>query len=503
MARKSRKHVEKTTVSTRPLALRAAAYLRISEVKPGRPSESIENQMKIIEEFVDCRPDLTLSATYTDINISGRSFQREGFQQMLKAIERSEIDCVIVKDLSRLGRNLIETGYYIEKHFPLHGIRLISVTDRVETADGMTNLDKRNPVNIPLLNLCNESISNEISRSTQTVLNIFAKDGKYIAPRAPYGYRKSPDDCHKLLVDPEAAAIVKRIFAMAQEGVAITEIVRRLNHEGVLPPSLYARQNGLIGKYQDADGCWNTKTVKKLLTNYTYTGNLTQGKNRLSAVNTHEPIIPAEVFDVIQKMFSAVNSTRKVEEHDNPLRGKVICEHCGGKMQRKRGAGKADWFLFTCITKNRRGAEYCDGAYIRESDIMLAIRQELQTMQPRYLASVAQCEGTITDIKEKLHDLMDLKNIQMSKRQKAYERYILGQNTAQKYKEDVGEFPLPTLQIDQLQAELERLEETRNMFQNRISALCCKSAFESLLENQLQQIVVSGGVVSKVVVIED
>jgi len=228
------------------MIFRAAAYLRISEAKLGLPPESIENQLKIIEKFVDYRPDLTLTATFTDVDISGRSFQREGFRHMIEAIERVEIDCVIVKDLSRLGRNLIETGYYIEKYFPLHGIRLISVTDQVETTDGISNWDKQNPVNIPLLNLCNnEAVSNEISRNTQTVLNTFAKDGKYIAPRASYGYRKLPDDCHKLLIDPEAAAIVKRIFAMAQEGTSITGIVRRLSEEGILPPSLYARQNGL------------------------------------------------------------------------------------------------------------------------------------------------------------------------------------------------------------------------------------------------------------------
>ena len=278
MTRKSRKHIEKNTVSTRPLTLQVAAYLRISEAKSGLPPESIENQLKIIKEFLDCQPDMNLAATYTDVNVSGRSFQREGFQEMIRVIESGKIDCVIVKDLSRLGRNMIETGYYIEKYFPIHGIRLISVTDQVETVDGISNLDKRNPINIPLLNLCNEAVSNEISRSTQTVLNTYARDGKYIAPRAPYGYRKSPDDCHRLLIDPEAAAIVRRIFAMAQEGIAITEIVRRLNQEGVLPPSLYARQNGLIGKYKDSDGCWNAKTVKKVLTNYTYTGNLFAGE---------------------------------------------------------------------------------------------------------------------------------------------------------------------------------------------------------------------------------
>lgn len=498
MARKSRKQIEIPTIANYAPILRTAAYLRISEVKPELPSESIENQLKIIEEFLNYRPDLALTVTYTDTNVSGRNFQREGFQQMIEAIENGKIDCVIVKDLSRLGRNLIETGYYIEKYFPLHNIRLISVTDQVETADGISNLNKQNSINIPLANLCNEAVSSGISQSTQAVLNTFAKDGKYIAPRAPYGYCKSPDDCHKLLIDPEATAIVRKIFAMAQAGTSIAEIVRKLNQEGVLPPSLYARQNGLTGRYQDADGCWNAKTVKKILTNYTYTGNLTQGKNWISAVNTHEPIITAEVFNTIQKKFSTTEKRRREEEPDNPLRGKVICEHCGGKMQRKRGSGRSDWFFFTCITRNRRGKEYCNGAYIRESDIMLAIRQELQTMQPQCLASASQCEDEIVAIKKKLHDLTDIENIQMSKRQEAYERYIVGRYTTQEYKRTVNKFPLPTVQINQLQAELERLEETREKIWVRISALCCQDLFESLLKGQLRQVVISSGMVSKV-----
>lgn len=499
MARKSRKYIKNPDTPTRPLTLRAAAYLRISEANPGLPPESIENQLKTIEAFLDHRPDLTLAATFKDVNVSGRTFQREGFQQMIEAIELGKIDCVIVKDLSRLGRNFVETGYYVEKYFPLHKIRLISVTDQIETLDGNSNLGKRNPINIPLLNLCNETVSTEISRSTQSVLNRYAKDGKYIAPRAPYGYRKSPDDCHKLLVDPEAAAVVKRIFAMAQEGTAVTEIVRGLNQEGVLPPSLYARQNGLTGKYQDADGCWNTKTVKNLLTNYTYTGNLLQGKNQVSAANTHAAIIPLEVFDAVQKRFFTAENCKKVDTSNNPLRGKVICAHCGGKMQRKHGAGKADWFFFTCITKNRRGAEYCDGAYIRESDIMSAIRQEIQSMQPQCLTSMTQCEGKIAEAKEKLHELMDLENAQLSERQKIFEQYIIGHYTREEYRETVNKFPLLTPQIDQLQAEVEQLEEMRQILRDRMSALCDQELFASLLREQLQQVVISGGIVSEVV----
>jgi len=201
--------------------------------------------------------------------------------------------------------------------------------------------------------------------------------------------------------------------------------------------------------------------VKKILTNYTYTGNLIQRKNQISAVNIHEPIITEEVFDDIQTRFSATESCRRVKKTDNPLRSKVICEQCGGKMQRKRGFGKADWFFFTCITKNRRGVEYCDGAYIHEADILLAIWQELQAMQAKYLTSITQCEENISKLKESLQNLTNIEKMQMSKHQETYERYITGQYTTQEYKETVNELPFPMLQIDQLYAYLERLEEIK------------------------------------------
>lgn len=235
------------------------------------------------------------------------------------------------------------------------------------------------------------------------------------------------------------------------------------------------------------------------MTNYTYTGNLVQGKNRVSAVNTHKPIITVEIFDAIQERFSSTENCRKVEKLDNPLRGKIICEHCGRKMQRKRGSGGADWFFFTCITKNRHGAEYCDGAYIRGSDIRLAIRQEVQVMQPQCLASIAQCDKRIAEVTGKLHDLKDKENIQLAKRQEAYKLYITGQYTTQEYKEAVIEFPLSSLQINQLQAELERLEKIKTTVQARISALCCQNVFESLLREQLRQVVVSTGTVSSII----
>ena len=147
MAHKSHKRIEKPTVHTHSLLLRTAAYFRISVPNPEQSAESMEDQLMIIEEFLNHRPDLTLVATYTDIAANGCNFQHERFQQLIEAIEGSKIDCVIVKDFSLLGQYLIEIGYYVESYFPRHGIRLISVTDHIETADGVSNLGKQNQIN--------------------------------------------------------------------------------------------------------------------------------------------------------------------------------------------------------------------------------------------------------------------------------------------------------------------------------------------------------------------
>ena len=147
MAHKSYKRIGKPTVHTHSLPLRTAAYLRISGPNPKQSAESMEYQLMIIEEFLSHRPDLALVATYTDIAASGCRFQYERFQQLIEAIEDNKIDCVIVKDLSHLGQYRIEIGYYVESYFPRRGIRLISITDHLETADGVSNLSKQNPIN--------------------------------------------------------------------------------------------------------------------------------------------------------------------------------------------------------------------------------------------------------------------------------------------------------------------------------------------------------------------
>lgn len=172
-----------------------------------------------------------------------------------------------------------------------------------------------------------------------------AQRGEFIGPRAPFGYQKSRENPDRLIPDRQRLFIIQKIFEMAASGTGVTGIVRYLNERGLPTPIQYARSNGLSGNYDDSDGNWNSRSVKYILTNRTYTGMLVQGKEKRAVEATHEPLVDSGTFDVIQKAFQAraYNVVSKRQLADNILKGKVICGCCGGKMQRKRGTNHADW----------------------------------------------------------------------------------------------------------------------------------------------------------------
>lgn len=381
MSRTSRKNIN----TTMPISkiYRTAAYVRLSVAKPNQPHDSIENQKEIIKDYVASRSDLSIQAFYADENVSGISFERKGFQQMLKDITNGKIDCVIVKDLSRFGRNAIEAGFYIQRFFPEKGIRFISILDHFDTLDGITDLsfDKDSGIRIPLMNILNEEFIADIKRKQKSSMDAQIHEGKYVAPRAPYGYMKASNDCHRLIPDPEAAAVVKKIFALANSGVSISEIVRRLNLANIPTPIAYALSKGLDGNYEQGNGAWNSRSVKYILTNRTYASDLRQGQDEIVVENTHEPLVDRDIFLRIQQTcFRQTDTSDKgsktIITTENPLRGKVICASCGSKMQRRKGSSRAGWYFFSCITNNRKGSGCSTGMYIRESDIMGQVKAE-------------------------------------------------------------------------------------------------------------------------------
>ena len=429
MARKSRKHP--IPILTTQLSRDTVGYIRLS-VRDKNPSGSIENQKLIIEEW-GLQHQIPISHYYVDNGFSGKRFDRPAFKQMIQDILAGTVECIIVKDLSRLGRDYVTVGYYLEIFFPSRDVRFVSVNDQFNTVDGMTNQNKEIPIQssirIPLINLLNEQVSVETQKKVEVILDMKAQHGEFIGPRAPFGYQKSASDRNQLIPDPIAAIIVRKIFELAANGMGVTAIVRYLNEREIPTPIQYARSNGLTGNYNDGNGSWNSRSVKYILTNRTYTGMLVQGKEKRTVEATHEPLVDSDKFNAIQKMFQAkaYNVVPQGQSADNILKGKMICGCCGGKMQRKRGTGHADWHFFTCITKNRLGADKCTGMYVREEDVFNALYRQLKVYVSKHYITDLQNKQQIQEFNHQISELTKISERTWANAMKYYEQYVRGE----------------------------------------------------------------------------
>ncbi len=295
MARKSRKHPELAVSASKD----TVGYIRLSVLNRDYHG-SIGNQRLMIEEW-GRQHQIPIMRYYINNGFSGKRFDRLVFQKMIQDIQKGKIDCVVVKDLSRLGWDYITVGYYLEMFFPRNNIRFVLINDQFDTTNGITNEDKsayvQSRTRIPLINLFNEQVSIEIKMKVEVILDMKAQHGEFIGPRAPFGYQKSVENPSQLIPDPVAAVIVRKIFEMAASGTGVTGIVRYLNERGLPTPIQYARANGLDGNFDDGNGSWNSRSVKYILTNRTYTGMLVQGKEKRAVEATHEPLVDSETFD--------------------------------------------------------------------------------------------------------------------------------------------------------------------------------------------------------------
>ena len=429
MARKSRKHPNIDLI-IKP-SRDTVGYIRLS-VGNKDSFSSIKNQKLIIEEW-GCQHQTPIMHYYIDNGFSGNRFNRPAFQQMIRDILVGKIECVVVKDLSRLGRDYITVGYHLEIFFPRQHVQFISVNNQFDTIDGITNQNKRIPiqsrVRVPLINLFNEQVSIETKLKVEELLDMKAQRGEFIGPRAPFGYQKSSENPGQLIPDSAAAIIVRKIFEMAASGIGVTGIVRYLNERGLPTPIQYARSNGLRGNFDNGNGNWNSRSVKYILTNRTYTGMLVQGKEKRVVEATHEPLVNSGTFDAIQKAFQsrAYNVVPQGQSADNILKSKVVCGCCGGKMQRKRGTNHADWYFFTCITKNSLGADKCTGMYAREEDIFNAIYCQLKVYVSEHYITDLQHKQEIQQFNDKIFELAQGSEKAWTNAMEHYEQCVQGE----------------------------------------------------------------------------
>ena len=398
MARKSRKEsVQTPAVKNGMKVWNAALYIRLSVEFNGQRGDSLETQKKIMESFAALHPDIQVSGIYTDNGITGRTFERAAFQQMLADIEDGKINCIIVKDLSRLGRSTIDTGYYIEKYFPVRQVRFIAVNDQY---DSEANQNNGEHIILPFKNMVNEAYAADISRKVRSQTRQSMKSGNYIGARPPYGYRKDPENCHKLIVNEETAPAVRDIFQWAADGVSLNRIATQLNEQGIITPGFYLVKCGLIKPSRlMGSGNWQTWTVTKILADEVYVGDMVQGKTKtighkqvptgpeewIIVRDTHEPLISRELFEKVQELRRRAAAKSKDQVNipytENVLRGRIFCGHCGKNLHRKRSHGE---YFFHCISNGRIAKNYCPGVCLKETDlfniILAYIMKEAETV---------------------------------------------------------------------------------------------------------------------------
>ncbi len=322
-------------------------YLRISredEEKYSEQSESIINQKDFLTRII-IENGWNLVDIYCDDGYTGTNFNRPAFQRMVKDIEAGRINTVITKDLSRLGRDYIETGHYIEKYFPSRNIRYIAVNDGIDTYSNSSSNDLS-----PFRSVINDMYAKDISKKVRTVMDSKRKNGLFIGAFAPYGYLKDPNEKGKLVINPETAPIVRRIYEMYIDGHGYTYIANALNSENIPNPTSYKQSITAFRNPRSKLGLWTHETIKVILGNPTYSGNLTQRKLSkvnyklkqlknlpreawISVENTHEPVIDKDIFNQVQSMIKRNSDLECISRKQlHLLSGIIFCGDCGEKM---------------------------------------------------------------------------------------------------------------------------------------------------------------------------
>jgi DNA invertase Pin-like site-specific DNA recombinase len=351
-------------------------YLRLSREDGDKlESDSIANQRKIIDRYLEKNPDINIFDVYTDDGYTGANFDRPDMQRLLGDIKSRKVNCLIVKDLSRFGRNYIESGKYIEVVFPLLKLRFIAINDRI---DSFKNPSSVNNSTVSFKNVMNDEYGRDISNKIKSVFNMKRKKGQYIGSFALYGYLKDPNDRHKLVVDPEASETVRLIYKMFVDGTSVYNICIKLKEMGVANPTEYKKSKGLSVNrkcFEFNSGGWSTQTVRRMLKNEMYLGHLVQKqyenvnhkirksvavpKDRQIVVkDNHEPIIDAETFNKVQMRSKrdtwqekGITNSECDTSNDRLLVGYIKCGDCGRAMQRAGYAkGKNNFFYFICST---------------------------------------------------------------------------------------------------------------------------------------------------------
>lgn len=401
MARKS-KYISNENISGKKI-WSVALYIRLSQqdVDNGEgklESNSVTSQKTLLNEFVKENDDLAVYDTYVDDGFSGTDFDRPSFQRLLEDMKNEKINCIIVKDLSRLGRNHYEAGNYIEKVFPLFNIRFIAINDFI---DSFKNPESVNTILLPFKNLINDEYARDVSIKIKSSLNGKKKKGEFVGAFPSYGYIKDEKDKHKLVIDEVAADIVRKIFDWhVNFGLGKIAICHKLNDLGVLNPTGHKKlelgQNYNNYGIKDNSYAWTPSTVRNILKNEVYIGNTVQGKRRAKSYkihkienvseeewvrveNTHQPIIDSETFEKAQELGRKDTKVSQKTKKLSIWAGFLKCADCGRAMNKKSSTNKSGnkYEYYICSTYRKKSNKLCTKHTIKEELLEKAVIQAI------------------------------------------------------------------------------------------------------------------------------
>lgn len=373
-----------------------AVYIRLSKDDGNDESLSVTNQKKIIREYLEqfFGEKFIIVDFYIDDGLTGTDYERPHFQRMMHDIEIGKVNCVICKNLSRAFRNYSDQGYFLENYFPLHNTRFITIGD--PKVDSFLKPETIQNLEVPITGLMNDRYACKTSNDVRATFNTKRREGEFIGAFAPYGYAKDPKDKNSLVVDEEAARVVRDIFNwFAREGLSKNGIAKRLNEMGVPNPAEYKRRNGL--RYNNPhikmnDGLWSACTITRILKSQMYIGNMVQGRQKVISYkvhdkvtvpedqwfikeNTHEPIIDRDTFDKVQSL--QLRDTRTAPEHKQLylFSGLLRCADCKKALTRKQAKGIV---YYSCRTYTDKSKAKCSKHSIREDVLQQAVLVALQ-----------------------------------------------------------------------------------------------------------------------------
>ena len=428
--RRERQDVQLQKAESGIKVYQTAIYARLSREDNLSNSDSIENQIALLERYIDARPYLQLADIFADNGFTGTDFERPEWQRLMEAVQQRKINCIIVKDLSRLGRNYIETGEFLEKICPFFGIRFIAVNDNFDTDTAEAN----GQLSVSLSNIINDYYAKDISRKVTSALRSKMEKGEYIGSWEKYGYVKSPENKNQLIVNPETAPVVRMIYQWRSEGMSYMGINKRLNDMGIPSPGQYKADRGIVtnNNQKPRKILWNKHMVTDILKDITYLGHLAQRKTTqclyagipfsrteeqdwIQVENTHEAIIEPELFEKVQEINKKAAAAQKANrgKYDHLPKAKNIygkkftCADCGSVMKLVRSISTNKdkvYFTFKCPTHEEHGARACTAKRMRKADVDEAVLSIIKAQFELFL-----------DCREALDSLLKAKKKQVKK----------------------------------------------------------------------------------------